>query len=64
VRLTIYDLRGQRVRELASPRLAAGRHELPWDGRDARGLAQPSGIYFYELLGAAWRARGRMTLVR
>ena len=46
VRLAIYDLRGHLVQTLADEMMAAGRHELLFDGTEL-----PSGTYFYRLEG-------------
>lgn len=42
----VFDLAGRRVASLAAGALAAGRHDLSWDGRDAAGRAVPAGVYF------------------
>jgi len=42
--LVIYNLQGQRVKVLASGRLAAGIHRFEWDGTDGS-RAQGSGLY-------------------
>ena len=47
--VTIFNLLGEQVRTLVNHRQAAGQHRLPWDGRDERGKAMPSGIYLYRL---------------
>jgi len=44
--VSIYDVIGRRVSTIASGPLAAGRHLLAWDGRDARGARAPRGVYF------------------
>lgn len=44
--LKIYNLKGQLVRDLASGTLPKGYHSLKWNGRDDRGTACSSGIYF------------------
>ncbi|MFO7610276.1 MAG: S8 family serine peptidase [Candidatus Krumholzibacteriia bacterium] len=44
VRLTVYDVRGRAVAELAAGEHGAGDHAVVFDGRD-----QPSGVYFYRL---------------
>lgn len=46
VSLEVYDLLGTRVRTLAAQRMAAGRHELTWDGRGATGRPVAAGVYF------------------
>lgn len=50
----IYDALGRRVRVLEDRALDGGRWALDWDGRDAGGIASPSGVYFYRL-----RVQGR-----
>ena len=59
VRLAIYDLRGHLVQSLADEVMAAGRHEIPFDGSE---LA--SGQYFYRLEGAGPNQTRTMTLVK
>ena len=52
IRLQVYDNLGERVRELANQRMAAGYHRVVWDGRDDFGNACPSGVYFLRLTGS------------
>lgn len=42
--LSIYDVRGRRLRSLRRE-LAEGQPEIVWDGRDAAGKALPGGLY-------------------
>ncbi len=49
VALTIYNVRGQRVAELASGSLDRGRHTARWDGTTSTGEQVPSGVYFVRL---------------
>lgn len=63
--LAVYDLRGQLVKSLWDGALAAGHHEVEWDGRDEQGDAAASGVYMVRLLtddGAA--CVQKMTLAR
>ena len=46
VDLSVYDVRGARVRTLQSGVFGAGPHTLRWDGRDESGLRLGGGIYF------------------
>ena len=68
VRLTIYDMLGQRIRVLVDGIRTEGVHAVVWDGRDERGGQVGSGTYFCRL-----EARGaegelgeavRMTLLK
>lgn len=49
VRLTIYNVLGQKVAQLVSGKLAAGRYRTVWDGRNQAGLPVSSGIYIMRL---------------
>jgi len=49
VRLRIFNLLGVEVRTLIATTKPAGWHNAPWDGRDEKGKALPSGVYFYRL---------------
>jgi sugar lactone lactonase YvrE len=47
--LAVYDARGALVRTLVDGMLDHGLREVTWDGRDAKGRAVSSGVYFYRL---------------
>jgi hypothetical protein len=49
VLLSVYDLRGRKVKTLVDGVRAPGRHSVQWDGRDDGGAGLASGIYFYRL---------------
>jgi hypothetical protein len=47
--LTVYDLRGRKVKTLVSGAREPGRHRIHWDGKNDAGAAVSSGIYLYTL---------------
>ncbi len=49
VDLTIYNMLGQPMRQVWTGPLAAGEHELTWDGRDAQGQPVAAGVYLYRV---------------
>jgi len=50
VDLAVYDVLGREVRRVAhGVAMGAGVQHLAWDGRDARGVASGSGVYFVRL---------------
>ena len=49
VSLSIYNLSGQLVRELARGAFAGGVHQIVWEANDDRGKRVPSGVYVYRL---------------
>lgn len=46
VSVEVFDLAGRLVRQVADGPLAAGSHQLAWDGRDAAGRRAAAGVYF------------------
>ena len=46
VQVSIYDVTGRRVRNLADRIFPAGEHTLQWDGTDDAGAKVPRGVYF------------------
>lgn len=60
----IVDVRGRHVRRIVQADLAAGLHDLTWDGADDRGRATASGVYFARVrVGEASRL-SKLMLVR
>ncbi|MCH7573931.1 MAG: T9SS type A sorting domain-containing protein [Candidatus Marinimicrobia bacterium] len=53
VTLIVYNLLGQRVDVLVNGILPAGQHQVVWNGKDRRGRAVASGIYFVRLQTAS-----------
>ena len=64
VRLSVFDVAGRRVRTLVDGALAAGSHEIVWDGRDAAGRDVGSGSYLARLEFGGQSQTVRMGLVR
>jgi len=56
VKLEVYNLQGQLVARLVDHDMAAGRHEVQWDGRDDAGTRVASGIYYLRLESGQLRA--------
>ncbi len=64
VELTLYNLAGQRVAELASGRRDAGTYTVYWDGRGDDGGVLASGVYLYRLEAGARADTRRLLLLR
>jgi flagellar hook capping protein FlgD len=62
--LRVYDVRGRLVRTLLDSYVAAGRHTVSWDGRDDRGNASASGVYFMRLQAAGQYLTRTVNLVK
>ena len=63
-RLTVFDVRGARVRVLVDENMPPGYREVPWDGRDDRGVAVASGVYFCELTAGKSTVTRKMMLLQ
>lgn len=64
VALTVYNAQGQPVRQLKNAVEMAGMHQIIWDGKDDRGQALASGLYFYRLQTAYGHLTRRLILLK
>ncbi|MFT7533759.1 MAG: hypothetical protein ACI9FD_004801 [Gammaproteobacteria bacterium] len=62
--LTIYNVRGEKVRRLHSGQFAEGPGSIAWNGTTDAGLAAESGVYFYRLEVGADEVADRMVLLK
>lgn len=64
VEVAVYDIAGRLVRELASGRMAAGDHEVQWNGTNTSNEPVAAGIYFCRLETADSRLQRKMALLK
>ncbi|MCE1190296.1 MAG: family 10 glycosylhydrolase [Ignavibacteria bacterium] len=64
VRITVYDLLGNVVKELVNDFKNAGAYEVEWNAKDAAGTSVPSGIYFYQMVSGSFLQTQKMMLVK
>jgi len=64
VELSIFDLNGRQVASLIDGSMAAGSHQVSWNGRDASGISVASGIYIYRLQSMDKVMSRKLTLLR
>ncbi|MFC1887901.1 T9SS type A sorting domain-containing protein, partial [Candidatus Cloacimonadota bacterium] len=64
--LTIYNLKGQKVKEFIFPResLQTGLMEVTWDGHDDNNVSVSSGIYFYKVKSGTYKLTKKMLLLK
>jgi hypothetical protein len=62
--LRIYDAAGRLVRVVADGSRPAGHFAEVWDGRNMRGEAMASGVYFYRLDAGSFTQTKKMILLR
>ncbi len=64
VSLRIYDVLGRLTRQMVETRQIAGTYEILWDGRNERGEAVTSGIYFTVLQAGAQKLTQKIVVTR
>ena len=69
VGIAVYNVAGQRLRQLVEGRAPAGVHEVAWDGRDDSGVSAASGVYVAVMearggSGSVFRQSRSMALLR
>ena len=64
VTLIIYNIKGQKVKQLVSDQLPAGQHSVVWDGTDDKNKPVSSGIYLYKLKSGSFEQTKKMILLR
>ena len=64
ISLSIYNVRGQKIKILYLGFIESGSHTLSWDGRDDFSRYVSSGIYFYKLTTSHGNLIKRMILIK
>ncbi len=65
VTLDIYNIKGQKIKQIVSDQFFAGQHSIIWDGKDENDQSVSSGIYFYQLkTGSDFSETKRMLLLK
>ena len=64
INITIYNIRGQRVKTLVNDHLPAGRHSVVWNGTDDNGRTVGSGVYLYRMTAGEYSETRRMLLMK
>ena len=63
VTIHIYDVSGRLVRTLVDTNKPVGRYTATWDGRDDRGSAVHSGVYFYRMDAPGYRSTAKKMML-
>ena len=64
VKLTVYNVLGQKIKTLIDSFQSAGEHSAVWDATTEQNLSVSSGTYFYRLETDNWVLRKKMILIR
>lgn len=64
VELTIFDIKGQKIKTLVNSNLDDGNHTVIWIGDDDNGKPVSTGVYFYRLKSGKFEQTKKMLLIK
>ncbi len=64
VKLSIYNMLGQKIKTLVDAKQTAGEYRIRWNGRDESGREVASGIYLYRLKAGDFVSTKKMLLLQ
>jgi len=64
VELSIYNIKGQEIKNLVNEFQTAGEYTIQWNGLDKNDLKVASGIYFYKIKAGDFSMFRRMIVMR
>ncbi|OGC77553.1 MAG: hypothetical protein A2145_01050 [candidate division Zixibacteria bacterium RBG_16_40_9] len=64
VKIEIFNILGQKVKDLVDERVSAGYKQVVWDGKDNNANIVASGIYFYRIIADEFVDVRKMTLLK
>ena len=64
VQIEIFNIRGQKVRNLVNADFVSGEYTVVWDGRDDVGETVSSGVYLYKLTTREHQDTRKMILMK
>jgi len=64
VEFAIFNILGQKVKEIVNESETAGIHRISWDGTDASGAPVATGIYLYRIQVGDFSETRKMVLMK
>jgi hypothetical protein len=64
VTVSVYNMMGQKVADLARGHIDAGFHQVVWDSRNLQGESVSSGVYLYTITSGDFHAMKKMILMK
>lgn len=62
--ITIYNLKGQKIKTLINDILPVGKHSVVWNGTDEKGKKVSSGVYLYRMKSGKYNQTKKMILMK
>jgi len=64
VSIEIYNVKGQKVRNLVKSVKEAGEHTVVWNGTDDNGRAVSSGVYYFKMNAGKYSSTKKMIMMK
>ena len=64
ISITIYNIKGQKVKSLIDSEMKSGDYQFTWDGRDNNGRSCSSGLYYYRIVSPERNITRKMLLLK
>jgi len=64
VQIEIYNIKGQKVKQLVNEQKQAGKYSVNWNGKNDNGRLVSSGIYFYKMKSVDFEKTRKMLLLK
>lgn len=62
--ISVFNLKGQKIKTLVNEILASGNHSVVWDGTDESGKTVSSGVYLYKMKAGDYQKIRKMILMK
>jgi len=62
--IAIYNMKGQKIKQLVNDKMSAGIHSVVWTGTDNNNKKAASGVYFYKMTNGNFSASKKMILMK
>lgn len=62
--ISVYNMKGQKVKQLVRGQLSAGQHSVVWNGTDENNKPVSSGVYFYKMQADDFIRTRKMILLK
>ncbi|MCD4818025.1 MAG: T9SS type A sorting domain-containing protein [Candidatus Cloacimonetes bacterium] len=61
--ISIFNIKGQKVKTLLNEKLSSGEHKVTWEGKDSQNNKVSSGVYFYKMKSGDFSKINKMILM-
>jgi len=64
IKISLYDIKGNKINELADEEKEAGTHKYYWDGRNGSGNVVGSGLYFVHIQAGDYKKTKKIVVIK